>query len=251
VWPDLLILSPPGVSHRFPLRPSNGYGRWWFSLDEWRAHVLGWEPRVSAISLTRRELANLAEALRLTPFTPAAEPAPIVDGALDSFVAWSRRVPGEPGQGAVELAGWLRDLSEQVRTLQRRVAELEQSQSAPQNNQRPPLAQAGAPGPLIATAQPASRAWTEPERQALIDAIGDLRWSGRSRALPTILEFMNDHLGYSLKDTGYNGFGTAAAMFERARSDGLIKYGPRSGPNPTIYLPDEELPPPAARPNGL
>jgi hypothetical protein len=50
---------------------------------------------------------------------------------------------------------------------------------------------------------------------------------------------MNDHLGYSLRETGYNGFGTAAAMFERARADGLIKYGAPSGPNPTVFLPDE------------
>lgn len=95
VWPDLLLLSPPGTIHRLPLAPPSRYGRWWFNMDDWLRHVRGWTPR-TGVSLTHPEIANLVSALRLTEvwaggdipgdspqlqeMSPSSEPA--------TFVTW-------------------------------------------------------------------------------------------------------------------------------------------------------------------
>jgi hypothetical protein len=73
VWPDLLLLSPPGTIHRLPLAPPSRYGRWWFSMDEWLRHVRGWTPR-TGVTLSHPEVANLVEALRLTEIWSGGEP---------------------------------------------------------------------------------------------------------------------------------------------------------------------------------
>ncbi|MCI0439030.1 MAG: hypothetical protein L0177_07845, partial [Chloroflexi bacterium] len=64
-----------------------------------------------------------------------------------------------------------------------------------------------------------------------------------SRALPRVLEFVNAQLGgaQALQISNYVGFFGAMALFDRLRDGGAVKYGKPSGPNPTIYLPDEEI----------
>ena len=85
------------------------------------------------------------------------------------------------------------------------------------------------------------RPWTDEEKAAVRDAVTAARLNGKSRALPTILEYMNRALGYNLPETRYNGFGTAKAMFEQAVEDGIVKFGEYRGPNPTVYLPEEVI----------
>jgi hypothetical protein len=53
---------------------------------------------------------------------------------------------------------------------------------------------------------------------------------------------MHAKLGYDFKERDYNGFGRARAFFDQAYRDGIIKYGPASGPAPTIYLVNEWIP---------
>jgi hypothetical protein len=60
--------------------------------------------------------------------------------------------------------------------------------------------------------------------------------------VPTIISYMDRLLGYRLKEVAYNGRGTATALMEQARAEGLVIFGPPSGPNATIYLPDEDVP---------
>lgn len=103
VWPNLLLLSPPGVQHRLPLGPTNKYGRWFYSLEPWLGHVSAWHSRMG-LALTPREAANLADALQLEriagPEPRAANPAPELlssaDGAsgdeLALFMIWLRRM---------------------------------------------------------------------------------------------------------------------------------------------------------------
>lgn len=219
VWPDLLLLSPPGVTHRLPLGPPNRFGRWWYNLDQWLNHVRDWQPR-SGLALTPREVANLAETLGLEQ---------VWEGDRRDSVAGNHQSPA----AADALAGfvtWMRDLDARLRRLEERVAAL--SSRAGVSPSSPP-----APRPL-----PQSRPLTEQEKQAITGAVAQIRLLGRSRALPNVLDAVNARLGYDLKERGYDGFGTARAMFDQARLEGIIKYGPLSGPNPTIYLPDETIP---------
>lgn len=89
IWPDLLLISPPGVRHFLPLKPDNGYGSWYFDLRRWSAHVRHWKPNVGPI-LTHDHVARLVAHLQLEPVdSPAAAPG---YGA-----------PSEPAQGTATL----------------------------------------------------------------------------------------------------------------------------------------------------
>jgi len=112
VWPDLLLLSPPGVTHRLPLAPPSRYGRWWFNIDDWLRHVRGWTPK-SGVTLTSQEVLNMAAALRLSEI-------------------WSGGETGQPslhGTGtsagpemATALVGWLRGLEQRINRLEAELA---------------------------------------------------------------------------------------------------------------------------------
>jgi hypothetical protein len=224
VWPDLLMLSPPGLSHRLPLGPTNRYGGWWYTADEWVNHVLGWRARSERIALTQTELSALADALRLERVQQAQpQNAAVVDDL------------GPELRGFV---GWMAELSQRVRTLEARLSTLERNEHADRYR--------GAPArPASADRRPALQArttpWTDEERRALVAAIEGVRAEGKSRAFPSIVALMQRDLGYSLRETEYNGFGTATAMFQQGLRDNILKFGPNSGPSPTIFLPEEPL----------
>lgn len=118
VWPDLLLLSPPGTQHRLPLAPPSRYGRWWFNIEEWLRHVDGWTPR-TGVRLTPHEVENLADALRLTEIwsgngdeAEALRPvpqAPVVAG---------------PSFDVYGFAAYLQSLEDRLARLERHVAGL-------------------------------------------------------------------------------------------------------------------------------
>lgn len=237
VWPDLLILSPEGVQHRLPLAPSSKYGRWFTNMDQWVAHLLSWRPK-HGTQFRESEVAHLVEALSLkqiwgppapTVFAPRpAEALAPIDGAVAPPDGSPER---DPGAGEA-------DLLARVARLEQQVAALETALRS-----RPPSPREGyerVPAPVMPSAD---REWSPEEERALRESIAAVRLSRKSRALPTILDYMSRELGYSLAQSRYNGFGTARAMFDRALADGIVKYGPSRGPNPTIYLPDEEIEP--------
>lgn len=117
VWPDLLLLSPPGTQHRLPLAPPSRYGRWWFNVEEWLRHVDGWTPR-TGVRLTPREVENLAESLRLTEIWSGGE----VSGGLRPAVE-----PIEPPVSTFDVysfATYLQGLEERLARLERQVAAL-------------------------------------------------------------------------------------------------------------------------------
>lgn len=111
VWPDLLLLSPPGIVHRLPLAPPSRYGRWWFNTDEWLRHVRGWTPR-SGVMLTRQEVANLVELLRLTE---------IWAGGEDGLPALPPIESG-PSETAVSFVGWLQGMEQRITRLEYELA---------------------------------------------------------------------------------------------------------------------------------
>jgi hypothetical protein len=71
VWPDLLILSPPGTKHLLPLQPPNNFGKLLYSLDECVRHVASWKSRqLALVPLAGEEMVRLAEALGLEQIWP-------------------------------------------------------------------------------------------------------------------------------------------------------------------------------------
>ena len=114
VWPDLLILSPPGVTHQLPLKPPNNFGRFLSSIEECVRHVASWNARErNLVPLTEGELERLAEALGLEQvWPPAGQPAAQAEPDLRQVLALLQRLderlqrledlltPGQPGAPA-------------------------------------------------------------------------------------------------------------------------------------------------------
>jgi hypothetical protein len=119
VWPDLLLLSPPGTLHRLPLAPPSRYGRWWYNLDEWLRHVRGWTPR-TGIHLIDQEIVNLIDALRLTEIWAGGDVAPPALPSMDI------PAPGRagPSQEPAAFATWLQGLEQRVVRLEHELARL-------------------------------------------------------------------------------------------------------------------------------
>jgi hypothetical protein len=94
VWPNVLILSPPGVRHFLPLRPTSRYGAWVYDLDRWLGSLQTWRPR-KGVGLSEVDLQHLVEALGLkeiwagSPNVPASAPVPITSTeAPTAFLSW-------------------------------------------------------------------------------------------------------------------------------------------------------------------
>lgn len=129
VWPDLLVLSPPGMQHRLPLAPPSRYGRWWFNLEEWLRHVDAWMPKTGA-RLTAQEIENLASALRLTEVWSGGR----VDGGLPPA-----RRPFEPPTPNYDVQSF----ATYLQGLEGRIAQLEQQVAALVARQEPVVAEQG------------------------------------------------------------------------------------------------------------
>jgi len=229
LWADLLLLSPPTTRHQLPLKPR--YGSFWYRIEDWLYHIMSWDPE-RGLPLTERELYNLADVLGLKLIYEGASsnpPAPVEPRPEPRIQPFSS--PGEPQQ----FVTWLGSLVDRLHGLEERVASLELEIDRVNRAARTPF-----PAPVVALPT-ARESLSAEEREALIDAVVAVRSLGKSRALPGIVLDLNRLLGYNLKDTAYNGFGNARAMFDQARQEGIIQYGPYSGPNPTIYLVDETI----------
>jgi len=117
VWPDLLLLSPPGTQHRLPLSPPSRYGRWWFTVEEWLRHVDAWMPK-TGVQLTPREVENLATSLRLTEIWPGGD----ADDALRP-VAGPIKSP-TPSFNVNAFATYLQSLDDRLTRLEQQMAAL-------------------------------------------------------------------------------------------------------------------------------
>lgn len=113
IWPDLLLLSPPGIVHKLPLKPQSGYGMWLFSIPKWIEQIRSWRPRHGVV-LTSQDLHNLAHALDLQCLdidvsAPLPSPPPLSSPA-ESFLAWLNQL--EERLSRVERQ--LTDITEQI-----------------------------------------------------------------------------------------------------------------------------------------
>jgi hypothetical protein len=77
--------------------------------------------------------------------------------------------------------------------------------------------------------------------------------AGRRAVFPAILKDVERQLGVSLKQSQYQGFGSARAYFDQAREQGLIEYGPPDESGAPTILPADDLPAnePPARPSRI
>jgi hypothetical protein len=112
VWPDLLLLSPPGTTHRLPLAPPSRYGRWWFNIDDWLRHVRGWTPK-TGVTLSTEEVLNMASALRLTEIWSGGEVQQTPIAPLGAPPA---------ADMANALVGWLQGLEQRIARLESELA---------------------------------------------------------------------------------------------------------------------------------
>jgi hypothetical protein len=112
VWPDLLLLSPPGTTHRLPLAPPSRYGRWWFNVDDWMRHVRGWTPK-TGVTLSPQEIINMAAALCLTE---------IWSGGEVSQPPTAPRGAPPASDMAATLVGWLQGLDMRISRLENELA---------------------------------------------------------------------------------------------------------------------------------
>jgi hypothetical protein len=110
VWPDLLILSPPGTRHRLPLKPTSKYGQWSYGITEWLGHIRSWQPKFG-ISLTSSEILKLVEALGLRLVSGVS---PITD-----------LKPSEGGHTVPAFPDWLQPLRDRIVFLEDKVKDLE------------------------------------------------------------------------------------------------------------------------------
>lgn len=103
-WPDLVLMSDRELVHRLPIAPANRFGRWFFDVDTWVAHLLAWNPR-KGIPLNQDEVGRLIDALGLVE---VSSPQPLV--------------MARGSHEATTLLSVVRDLKERVLALELMVA---------------------------------------------------------------------------------------------------------------------------------
>jgi hypothetical protein len=257
VWPDVLILPrhQQHIEHRLPVRPTNGFGMWWFDLDRWLHHVMTWRPnqRDRTRRFTESELVRLATLL---------DTHEIYDGRTESVPPPSVEAPRQALAASFEpVVSYFRSLEEQVAALTARVAQLEAyidqlELSFPEHlpdqdrngaSRDAPAAELSAP----AKEPPAKASALPPEQAEVLAEIAQAyALSGRRAVFPAVLKDFERRLGTSLKQSNYNGLGSARAWFDKAQEQGVIRYGPDDESGAPTILPAEEEAPARARRRG-
>jgi hypothetical protein len=166
IWPDLLILSPPSTHHRLPFRPSNGYGRWFYDVDQWIHHIDSWRPKESNIDLSPVEIQKLAELLSLSK---------IWSGGSDVVVPveYEAETPGNE-----ELLG-------RISALERRVTALERELAA--DGAYPEDQLLSSTTPTSPRLHLAGERWGVDIERTMADAIRSTASQGKLRVFPTII----------------------------------------------------------------
>ncbi|MGH2560596.1 MAG: hypothetical protein ACRDJH_16150 [Thermomicrobiales bacterium] len=240
IWPNLLILSDPAeIVHRLPLKPHNGFGAYHFHLGEWVRRAWGWTPR-EGLQLTAAEIEDLTRVLGVQELPRESAPRSLNGQAMVDVATEHAAIAGSL-DWLDGFASWAAGIEQRMRELE---ARLEAMATAPAAVDRPqpmpvrPSALASPPG-----YQP-DRALTEDERGLIVDALANLRDSGKNRDFPCLFAEMHRMIGGpTFKTRNFNGYGSALNMMTRAVVEGLVTFGPTDANGvPTVYLPEEEAP---------
>ncbi len=239
VWPDVLILPRRDqiIEHRLPVRPTNGFGMWWFELDRWLQHVTTWRPnqRDRTRRFSEQELLRLAELLD-THEIHHGEALPI-EAARPAIAS----VSNDLELSFHPMISYLRRLEGQITELQRRVSELES------RGEQPVASRSIA---IDDGLQPGVKAMI-PREQAtvLADISRSFAMAGRRAVFPQVIKEIDRLLGINLKKSQYENFGSARGYFDQARDEGIIEFGPPDESGATTILPATDQPPaePVAR----
>jgi hypothetical protein len=112
-WPIVLILSPPGVQHLLPLRPTSRYGAWVYDLDRWQSMLQSWRPR-KGVGLSSTDMAKLVSALGLEEVHRGPEE--------DTYEEPEGILSGDP---VSSFMSYLQDMNARIHELSERVERLE------------------------------------------------------------------------------------------------------------------------------
>jgi hypothetical protein len=112
-WPIVLILSPPGVQHLLPLRPTSRYGAWVYDLDRWLSMLQSWRPR-KGVGLSSADMTKLVTSLGLQE---------VHRGPEDE--TYEPSMEAMPGDAPVQFMAWLQEMNARVMELSERVERLE------------------------------------------------------------------------------------------------------------------------------
>jgi hypothetical protein len=113
-WPIVLILSPPGVEHLLPLRPTSRYGAWVYDLERWLSMLQSWRPR-KGVGLSSADMAKLVAALGLEE----------VHRGPDEEIDYEPSEGIMQGDPASQFMAWLHEMNARVQELSERVERLE------------------------------------------------------------------------------------------------------------------------------
>jgi hypothetical protein len=217
---------------------------WWFDLERWLNHVETWRPnqRDRTRRYTETELVRLAGLLDTHEVhdgrTDASPPAPLAIAPAAPIA------PFEP------VAAYFRALEEQVSALTTRVAQLEvivdQLELAfPEDQDRNGHRDVPTPPPV---SEAIKSPGTPPEQaEALAEIARGYAEAGKRAVFPAVLKDLERRLGVSLKQSNYNGMGSARAWFDQALENGIIRYGPEDESGAPTILPVEEEAPERSR----
>lgn len=239
VWPDVLILPRHDqvIEHRLPVRPTNGFGMWWFDLDRWLQHVTTWRPnqRDRTRRFSERELLRLADLLDTHEIHHG-------ESAVNETFRSSSNGHQDLESSFNPMIAYLRRLESQVSELRQRVADLETRvpEHAESSDQRASIEIVAPDQPD--TARSGSRATLSREHAAIVAGTARaFAMAGRRAVFPAVLKDVERQLGVSLKQSQYQGFGSARAYFDQAREQGLIDYGPPDESGAPTILPVDDM----------
>jgi hypothetical protein len=237
VWPDVLILPrrEQRLDHRLPVRPTNGFGMWWFDLERWLNHVETWRPnqRERTRRYTESELVRLAHLL---------DTHEVHDGRKDASPPVPLAIASPPPIAPFEpVAAYFRALEEQVSALTTRVAQLEVIVDQLELEFPDDQDRNGHRETPVATPEPARSPGPPPDQaEALAEIARGYAEAGKRAVFPAVLKDLERRLGVSLKQSNYNGMGSARAWFDQALEHGIIRYGPEDESGAPTILPADD-----------
>jgi hypothetical protein len=193
------------------------------------------------LQLTASEIEDLTRVLGLHEVPGEQAPRPMNGQAVADLVTEELAALAGSLEWIDGFASWAAGIEQRVRALETRLEAMSAAPASTAERSRPLPARATLPAAQIPY-QP-DRALTDEERTLIVDALTNLRETGKNRDFPCLFAEMHRMIGGpTFKTRNFNGYGSALNMMTRAVVEGLVKFGPTDANGvPTVYLPEEEV----------